>query len=471
MKKTHSTDTGFAIIEILILIVAIIIILLIGKHFLYVRHSSTSTQSLPAYSNSGTFNYGFNFTDQGPDQSNQDSQAKLNNPQAVASALKVLNTFSGSIMDQSMYSFGAVTNPEPNLGSYNTSSISPRLQIIANADGIPVLTLVAAPEWMHTGCSEANMNGIEDVNSISKNGVKTFTLPPCPSHYQDFADLCAHIAKTFPQVKQFIVWSEVRDFYNTKAKSYDAVAYTNMYNLVYKAIKAVRPDALIGGPYASLASSTTEYPGSDNSTLHGSWGWVNPSMQNVLSYWLKNNVGADFVTVDGGTEIATANGGMGDSSITDPLTSSQKYAVVDSWIKTQSNLPIWWMESHIQPKSGWTDQQAAAARIATLALMSASGASVGMQWQPQEQTTWADQGLWTSTEIIGGGQPTTLGKLLPSALNIIRQPTTLITGQPTGVLAATSKAGTLLVNTKNNNETAVLPTGHISLSPGEVKIL
>ena len=61
------------------------------------------------------------------------------------------------------------------------------------------------------------------------------------------------------------------------------------------------------------------------------------------------------------------------------------------------------MESHIAPASGWTEQQGAAARIATLILMNTSGATVGMQWQPQEQSRWPDEGLWTSVSQPDGG--------------------------------------------------------------------
>jgi len=189
---------------------------------------------------------------------------------------------------------------------------------------------------------------------------------------------------------------------------------------------------------------------------------------------MSHNVGADFLAVDGATEIAKAN----DATLTDPLTASQKYAAVDQWLTSQTHLPIWWMESHIAPNTGWTQQQGAAARIATLALMSSSGATVGMQWQPQGQTvsvdgqqTWPDEGLWTSTLNSGGGQPTILAKLLPGALDIITHPTTVVRGQPTGVLVVKSSAGTLAINTTNSNVTAVVAGSRVGLTPGEVKTL
>ncbi len=447
----------------------ILIVLLAGAGYLLLhKHNSKQTSSVAATSTptqaisaSSTFTYGFDFSDQGPDATTQDTVAKGNNPQAVASALRVLAGFKGSMMDQSIYGFGAQVNPEPTLGSYNLNSITPRLNMITTAGGKPVITLVQAPSWMHDGSGDPN-------------NLSSFATPPSPDHYKDFAALSAHIAQAYPQVKYFVVWSEMRGFYNNKTKTIDAANYTAMYNDVYTAIKAVRPDAQVGGPYATMTSYSTPQAGTTASTLHGDWGYIDPNAQTALSYWMSHKIGADFLAVDGATEIAKAD----NAALTDPLTASQKYAAVDQWIKSQTNLPIWWMESHIAPSSGWSQQQGAAARIATLALMSSSGASVGMQWQPQEQTVsvggaqvWPDEGLWTSTLNPGGGQPTVLAQLLPKALAIISHPTTVVNGQPTGVLVVKSSFGTLIVNTTSGNASAIVGGSKISLTPGDVKTL
>jgi hypothetical protein len=445
------------------LIIVVALIAATGAYLYFHNKSTTqsSSHSSRAISAGSSFTYGFDFSDQGPDATTQDKEDKGNDPQAVASARNVLASFKGSLMDQSIYSFGAEDNPEPTQGSYNLDSINPRIATITTAGGIPVITLVQAPEWMNDGTG--------DPNSTS-----AFDSPPSPDHYQDFAALSAHIAQAYPQVKYFVVWSEMRGFYNNKTKSIDAVNYTAMYNDVYTAIKAVRPDAQIGGPYATMTSYSAPQPGNTSSTLHGPWGYLDPQAQTALSYWMNHNVGADFLAVDGATEIAKAN----DATLTDPLTASQKYAAVDQWLISQTHLPIWWMESHIAPNSGWTQQQGAAARIATLALMSSSGATVGMQWQPQAQTvsvdgqqTWPDEGLWTSTLNSGGGQPTILAKLLPGALAIISHPTTVVNGQPTGVLVVKSSAGTLAINTTNSSATAIVAGSRVGLTPGEVKTL
>jgi hypothetical protein len=439
--------------------IGIILVAVLGVYLQYRSHPSITS----SITSTTSFHYGFDFTDQEPDPKGQDIQAANNDPNAVIAAKKVLSTFAGSYMDQSIYGFGGQHNPEPSLGNYDFSSITPRINMITTAGGTPVITLVQAPGWMNDGTGDPN-------------NLSAFSQPPSPSHYQDFARLCARIADAYyPQVKYFTVWSEMRGFYNQNTHSIDAANYTTMYLDVYNAIKAAHPDDMVGGPYATMSSYSTPQSGNTNSTLHGSWGYIDAQAQTALSYWLANMHGkADYLAIDGATEIAKQGNTTG---LPDAVTASQKYAAVDNWIKAQTNLPIWWMESHIAPMSGWTDAQGAAARIATLILMSSSGTSVGMQWQPQDQSSgvggvqaWPDEGLWTSVLSAGGGQPTTLGKILPSVLSVISQPITLVSGQPVGVLVATGSGSAVLVNTNNTASTATLNGTSITLGAGAVEV-
>jgi hypothetical protein len=313
-----------------------------------------------------------------------------------------------------------------------------------------------------------------------------FATPPCPAHYEDFAKLAAYIAKSFPQVKYFVVWSEMRGFYNNQTKSTDATNYTNLYNDVYSSIKNVRSDALVGGPYADWVTTPCNQPPNfpqacTQGSISGSWGSISHDTMQAVQYWLANKVGADFIAMDGGTEIASKcttsisagySCSSGNNISIDPVTASQKYAAVDGWVQSQTNLPIWWMESHIQPAPStptqWTDQQAAAARIATLIIMNASGASVGMQWNPQDSPTWADEGLWTDTNTSNGGQATTLGNELAGLLPEIREPLSLVSGQPSGVLVATNSSNVIMVNTNNSSSTAFYGNEKVDLVSGQI---
>ena len=60
-----------------------------------------------------------------------------------------------------------------------------------------------------------------------------------------------------------------------------------------------------------------------------------------------------------------------------------------------------------------TQQQQAALRIAVLLQMASSGASVGLQWNPEQDAGW-DEGLWTSTTVTGQ-DATSSGSSVPGA--------------------------------------------------------
>jgi hypothetical protein len=393
---------------------------------------------------SHAFTYGFDFSIQAPDHLQQ------NDPAAVTAALGVLHRFSGSVMDQWIWGAGATSDPEPSPGNYDMSSIAARLSLIEAAGGIPVITLCCAPTWM---------------KETSVTGPALFNAAPAPDHYRDFAALAAHVAQAFPNVHYFVVWSEVRGFRNTTTSTWDYRGYTTMYNDVFRAIKRVRSDAFVGGPYAVFPGYSQPYNGIV-SAVHGPWGYVDQGMLETVQYWLRNKAGADFIALDGPTEVARED----DAALNDPLTASELYAAIDHWVEAQTPrpLPIWWMESHIQPTMGWTLQQATAARIATIALMAVSGASVGMQWQPQQQSGWPDEPLWTSTRQAGGGQPTALALQLPVVLAILSRPIRTIPGQHRGVLVVTGAAGTIIVNTTDAAAVVTMADRPVGLAGGEV---
>jgi hypothetical protein len=257
----------------------------------------------------------------------------------------------------------------------------------------------------------------------------------------------------------------MRGFIEPHTTIWNGPAYTSMYNDVYQAIKAVRPDAEVGGPYAPLTSYSAPVNGVV-STLHGSWGYLNQSVMDAFSYWLAHRVGADFVAIDGSTDIAKQD----DASLSNPGVASEKYAAVDQWIRSQTSLPIWWMESHIQPSAGWTGSEATAARVATLAYMASSGARVGMQWQPQQQSSFPDEGLWTSTLQASGGQPTQLAGVLLQVLPVLADPVTLASGEPSGVVVVSGASHVIAVNTTGSAVQALESGKPVTLAPYAVTV-
>lgn len=446
---------GFSAVELLIILVVIGAVTAAAAAVLRTgRKPATAAVATQTAPGAASFNYGFDFSDQEPDEPGQNSLAAHNNPAAVTAAKSVLARFAGAVMDQSLYSHGADSDPEPAPGSYDLRAIAPRIDMITQSGGIAMMTFINAPAWMHPSDT-------------------TFDAPPDPAHYQDYAQLCAYVAKSFPEIKYFAVWAEMRHFAKYDPATAGAANYTQLYNAIYSAVKKVRPDAMVGGPYADLTSRSTPFPYATGSTLHGNWGYVSGAQQSALTYWLAHKVGADFVAVDGATVIAKTN----DANYTDAVTAAQKYVAVDDWIRSQTSLPIWWMESHIAPASGWNEQQGAAARVATLLLMNGSGAAVGMQWQPQDQyaavygqQAWPDEGLWTSVLQSGGGQPTVLANELLQAMPVLRQRLTLASHEPAGTVVATSGSRALLVNTLSHSATVTLNGSSIMLNADQVLV-
>ena len=334
--------------------------------------------------------------------------------------------------------------PNPAQERSISPGIAERISFITSTGGTPVITLCAAPDWMKNG------TGPE--------------VAPTPAHYQDFAVLAAKIAQAFPQVRYFVVWNELKGFWDTAANDWDIRQYTEMYNDVYTAIKKVRPDALVGGPYVDVSAYAAPRPGYLASTPHGAWGYLDQRALDAIQFWLAHAVGADFLAVDG-LDLPVSG------PITEPLTATEEFAVVDQWLRRRTSLPIWWMESHIQPiNSGWSARRAAAIRVAALIQFASSHARADLQWQPQDGEGIPDEGLWTSTGFPSGGQPTILARILPGVLAVLIRPISLVSGQRSGVLVASGPGGTIAVNTTATTATALVNERLVTLGPGQVLV-
>ena len=356
----------------------------------------------------------------------------------VQSTIQAARTGPGTFVDVPIMGWGP-GNPEPSPGVYDFSGIAKQLAFVQATGDIPFITLCAAPDWMKGGQA-----GTTDWSQIN--------VAPVPQHYQDFATLSAAVARAFPQVKHFVVWNEMKGFVNPVTGT-DSADYTAMYNDVYRAVKSVRPDALVGGPYVSVRSLAGP-PSPPAPSPSGPWGHVVPDSLAAISYWLTHNVGADFIAVDG--RAYTNDAGL----TTDPLTSTGKYAAVDRWLASQTSLPIVWMESHLLPDpTVATVAQQAALRVAALLQMASSGASIGMQWNPVDQPTW-DEGVWSSPWLPAGGRATILGQELPGVLAVLAGPVSLVPGEPAGTLVATGPDGTVTVTVSGSSATVVSTGPH-----------
>jgi len=198
-------------------------------------------------------------------------------------------------------------NPNPSPGQYNWSSIDKNVQLMKDTGATKMITLCCAPDWMKGGTAgQTNWDDLEKA--------------PLPANYKDFAALSKQVAQRYPDVEYFQVWNELKGFWNNSANRWDYEGYTAMYNQVYDAIKSVRPNAKVGGPYNILMMEDPRY-------------------MEVITYWLKNKKGADFLVTDGGPAPP--------SSAAQEFTGAKAFTDFSTWLRKQpggESLPFGWAE-------------------------------------------------------------------------------------------------------------------------------
>ncbi|MHA6625953.1 hypothetical protein ACU61A_11015 [Pseudonocardia sichuanensis] len=280
-------------------------------------------------------------------------------------------------------------NPEPSPGEYDWATLDARMQLTEQTGQRSVLTLCCAPDWMKGG--EAGETDWDELES-----------DPEPEHYGDYAALAAEAVQRYPQVERVMVWNELKGFWNHDEGRWNYEGYTDLYNQVYRAVKDVRPDVLVGGPYVVMISLD---PGSeDASSFAGPWGVADQRTLDVVDYWLQNNVGADFLVVDAATDTRQ-------ETVPSPMDGNQKFADVARWLQERSDLPIWWAEFYPEVPDGESDEATspanAAVMLGAVAAMAESGTAGALLWGPQGHSL-GSAALWTDATEEDGGQPTPL---------------------------------------------------------------
>lgn len=298
---------------------------------------------------------------------------------ATASASRILSE-TGPLQNQHLMGFGA-DNPWPAQdGPRDFSSMEERVGMIEDTQGTPVITLCSAPGWMKPSGDDWAMNEA-----------------PLPQFYDEYAQLAAETAEKFPQVEYFQVWNEFKGFWNGSEP--DHVEYTKFYNQVYDAVKEVRPDAKLGGPYVTLRN---EYGQPGDGELSGDWGEAAAGDIEAVRYWNEHKSGAEFFTLDAWTIDAD-----GDALTVEQL--RQMFTDVTAFFAAESGLPVWWSEYYAPlsgPKPGDdVDPTTPEAVTAALEGMRDGGAAVALWWQP-ECGGGPHPCVFTDTSVAGGGERT-----------------------------------------------------------------
>jgi hypothetical protein len=296
-------------------------------------------------------------------------------PQDRANGEKILGA-TPLLQNQHIMGFG-VGNPEPSPGVYDWSRLDERMNLITRTAGTPVITLCCAPDWMKGG-----KPGTTNWDNLA--------VAPQREHYADFAKLAAKVAVRYPQVHYFQVWNELKGFWDDASADWDITDFTDFYNQVYDAVKRVRPDAKIGGPYVVLnLFASTSHP----STMKGAYGVVDQRSLDAICYWNEHKHGADFVALDASTQ--TRDKGL----ITSPSAASAIYSDATKWAKDLTGLPVWWSEFYPDAPED-TDQARAVVTLDAVARAAEAGASAMLLWQPEASDDLPYSALWTKPPDI-----------------------------------------------------------------------
>jgi len=287
-------------------------------------------------------------------------------------------------------------------------------------------------------------------------------VAPSPERFADFAALSATVAERYPYVRHFVVWNEFKGFFDDELGRWDARSYTDLYNLVYDAVKAVNPANLVGGPYVEFASKPVGSPDS-SPLLQGPWGAVDQRYIDAFVYWNLGRKGVDFVAVD--AHATTAQGAP------DEFVAVQKFAAVTTWLRAQIDVPIWWTEWYVEPAgAGWSPERQVALRAAAMIELASSGADTVLYWNPRPDGAECAGCLWTDTWASGGGRP------LPF-LDVLQRfarwfPPTVVRRKvevADGLLALESDRARLIVNTTDRRISAYVDGRQIEWSAYEMQ--
>ena len=343
-----------------------------------------------------------------------------------------------------------VDNPKPTRYDDNLHSLDRRIELIRQTDGIPVITLCCAPDWMKGG-----YQGQTDWSRIE--------LAPEPRFYADFARLAAQIARRYPDVRYYVVWNEFKGFFDETRNHWDAVRYTQLYNQVYTALKAVNAEIRVGGPYLPMNSYSTGWRG-PSSAVRGPWGSIDRRSLHAVEYWLEHKKGADFIVVDGFT--ASEDRGL----VPDEFTALGKFSAVTTWLRGRAGrLPVWWAEWYVAPENTvWTETRRTAVLTAAMMEFARSGAATALYWSPQRSDTAACAGcLWAADT----GRPTAVLDMLqkfarwfPVGTELVRVP-----AEPASVRVLAQRRHLVVVNTAAEPADATVDGRRLRLDGYEVR--
>jgi hypothetical protein len=366
-------------------------------------------------------------------------------PEAVARAKGLLR---GVVAYQNQHLMGwGGGNPEPSPGIYDFTSLDSRVQMMRSIGGPMVITLCGAPDWMKGGES-------------GKTDWSKLETAPLREHYGDFAELARRIALRYPDVEYFQVWNEMKGLWDREANNWDYRGYTEMYNLVYDAIKSVRPEAKVGGLYMVVEGTGT--------LKDKSWATEAPvraRQWEVIDYWLQHKHGADFLCVDRGLH---SKHDPNTYTMAESMALTHWFGDIARQILAKTDLPLWWSEYYAPGEKG--SQQLAAMYASVYLHMIRGGSSVALLWNPMEGEI--NHYLFTSTQTVEGAQPTPHYRVYEAINRHFGAGTALCKANSSSpeVEVLASQRYTMLINKSDRAVPVVVNGEALTLRPYEVRI-
>ena len=378
----------------------------------------------------GVSHFSIGVTHTGPKWEDGDPQAVVRAEELLARGVKYQN--------QHLMNWGTA-DPEPKPGVFNWGSLDKRIALIRSMQGIPVITLCSAPGWMNTSGQDR----------ARQTGPYTWAdARVADDHVTDFAELSKQAALRHLDVKHFQIWNEYKGYWDKATGNWDYKKFTDFYNAVYDAVKSVRPDAQVGGPY---------YPFNGDPT---------PKAWKVIDYWLKHKHGADFVCFDGWVAGYPPTSASGEEA--QKMRSTDYFGRIADEFRARTNLPIWISEFY----GGWSgNPQFTAANHASCYLHALRrGVSVVLLWDAELQK-W--NYLFTSTKTADGGKPSPHYEVVKTFNDNFGPGVQLYKATSSSpdveVLASATKM--LLINKRNTTVTLAVDGRQVLLTPYEVRLV
>jgi hypothetical protein len=401
-------------------------------------------------------------------------QHNLDSWNDASSVARGKGLLTGSVVyhNQHIFGFGA-GSPNPRPGTYNWSSLDERVAMMTSMSATPVITFATSPSWMVDANWQPGIYATDPNADSDDNGDTDWNKvewAPLPAHEADFASLCAKVAARYTNVKYFQVWNELKNMWDNAGNHWDYVRYTSLYNKVYDSVKKVRPDALIGGPYAPMDSWVSPPSGASSSISDASYGIIDQRCLDVVTYWLANKKGADFICIDAWVD---AN----DQNATNPIAATKKFKDLSTWIHSKTTLPVWWSEDYVGEKTNTgADTVLQPAALGSMLIQHAlAGDAVSLRWSPESQDGKVNESnFFTSTINSGGGYPFNnyyvyrdFNSYFPSGTKLYK---TTVSSTNVTAIASTSKV--MLVNTTSSARLVKITKGTssstITLQPYQV---